>query len=111
MVGSDQSGRCNLGSGLGACPTFGRHVDPWRSRSRLDWAMDSELLRIGGGHEVGLFLPSMRFFSKPRGVMRLFRAGRLGVFAGREARRLLPNARDGGAGSPAYARRRRWLSS
>jgi hypothetical protein len=106
MVGSDQSGRCNLGSGLGACPTAGRHADPWRSRSRPDWAMDSELLRIGGGHGVGLFLSSMRFFSEPRRVTRLFRDGRLGVFAGREARRLLLNARDGGAGPPAYARRR-----
>jgi hypothetical protein len=56
MLGSDQSGRCNLGSGLGACPTFGRHADPRRSRSRRDWAMDSELLRIGERHGVGLFL-------------------------------------------------------
>lgn len=60
MLGSIQSGRCHLGSGLALAGLFGGRRTQGGGRSYRDWAMDSDLLRIGGVH--GLVFPSMRFF-------------------------------------------------
>jgi len=60
MLGSIQSGRCHLDSGLALAGLFGGRRTQGGGRSHQDWAMDSDLLRIGGVH--GLVFPSMRFF-------------------------------------------------
>lgn len=50
MLGSIQSGRCNLGSGLALAGLCGGRRTQGGGRSHRDWAMDSDLLRIGGVH-------------------------------------------------------------
>jgi len=69
--GPTSLGRCNLGSGLGACPTAGWHRDPWRSRSRPDWAMDSEF--FGSVEITGLVFSFFdAFFSETQGSYATF---------------------------------------
>jgi hypothetical protein len=53
MLGSIQSRRCHLWDGLVAPAAAWPRADPGRRRSRRDWAMDSDLLGIGGVHGLG----------------------------------------------------------
>src|SRR6266566_7310806 len=73
MLVSVQPGRCHLWVGLVVPAAAWPRADLWRRRSRLDWAMDSDHLRIAVAHGSGLF------FSFDALVLRLWR--RLGDFS------------------------------
>jgi hypothetical protein len=60
MLGSIQSGRCHLGSGLALADLLGGRRTQGGGRSHRDWAMDSDLLRIGGVHGL-VFLRCVSF--------------------------------------------------
>jgi hypothetical protein len=66
MLGSIQSGRCHLGSGLALADLLGGWRTQGGGRSHRDWAMDSDLLGIGGVH--GFVFPSI--LSRPWRALR-----------------------------------------
>src|ERR1700737_880080 len=59
MLVSVQPGCCHLWVGL-VVPATRPRADLWRRRSRLDWAMDSDHLRITVAHRSDCFSLSMR---------------------------------------------------
>ena len=73
MLVSVQPGCCYLWVGLVVPAASRPRADLWRRRSRLDWAMDSDHLRITVAHRLGLF------FSFDEVVLRVWRG--LGDFS------------------------------
>jgi hypothetical protein len=60
MLVSVQPGCCHLWVGLVVPAAAWPRADLWRRRSRLDWAMDSDHLRIAVAHGSDCFSLSMR---------------------------------------------------